>query len=127
MGTIQSNNTNERENVAMKKVKQDYRDLVFSCIDYGYIADRNQSARDIILSEYGHARRRSSTSAEWMKDYLQGLPSICTVPFANYNIAKWLNIDPSSMDEDAYQDAIDQYWLNCGKALYWLIFGAGSK
>lgn len=54
--------------------------------------------------------------------YLQGLPSVCTVPFYNGEILELLaNAGITRKSEAAKEKLINDYWLTCGNAFYNLI------
>lgn len=57
-----------------------------------------------------------------VKDYLQGLPSVCTVPFWNDEILELLAAQGISRKSEAAKDKlIEDYWLACGYQLWKLV------
>ena len=95
------------------------RKCVNDNIDAEYIWECGYSSiRDVYRAEYGYALVTNKACT----DYLQGLPSVCTIPFENYKILEMLagaDIVPEN-DDDAYE-YIDQYWKSAGRALYSLV------
>lgn len=79
----------------------------------------------IFLEEYGWhvANPRGKSLPQICANYLQGLPSICTVPFRNYEILILLCKAGFSIseDDDARHDAVDAYWEGMGAAMAELI------
>lgn len=56
------------------------------------------------------------------KDYLQGLPSVCEVPFWNNEILEILAKNGITRKTDSAQSTlIDQYWVACGCELYKIV------
>jgi hypothetical protein len=75
---------------------------------------------NIFLSEYGFFIDRVGKKTAF-KDWLQGLPSVMTVPFYNYEIidnGKKEGFDLSSVDkEDLF---LELYWMNLSQAFFTL-------
>src|SRR5690554_3343613 len=95
----------------------DYKALVLSCVDFsGY--ENSATLKSIYMSEYGNFR--GNPCIKDCMSYLQGLPSVCTIPFYNYEIYKLLGADP---DKDIDGKLIDQYWYNAGKAFKSILNG----
>ena len=101
----------------MTTISQVCKAIVTDSIDHDYLLECG-SLSNVYQSEYGY----NGVSPKACKDYLQGLPSVCTVPFYNGEILEILKqhgIDVPQ-DEDSQSDMIDAYWLECGKQ-FWLI------
>lgn len=92
--------------------------IVGSAVDYEYLD--GDTLAIVYHIEYGNFNGYSPLNC---KDYLQGLPSVCTIPFYNDEILATLKqcgvYIPLSYD-DAY-DLIEAYWVECGVALYNMI------
>jgi hypothetical protein len=100
----------------MTTLLQVCKQIVKDSIDQEYLG--NQTLREVYMSEYGY-RGINQTAC---KDYLQGLPSVCTVPFTNHDllfIAEKHGLCPKRID--AQYKLIDDYWEACGYAFYQLI------
>lgn len=73
----------------------------------------------IYQAEYGNF---NGTSPKACKDYLQGLPSVCTVPFYNGEILELLAAQGiTRKTEQGNDNLIEAYWLECGNQFYKLI------
>jgi len=86
-----------------------YEKLILDNIDFSGYAP-SDTIRSIYHAEYGSWN--GCTIVDCM-NYLQGLPSVCTIPFMNHEIYELLGIDP---DSDPDGKAIEKYWYNAGKA-----------
>lgn len=72
----------------------------------------------IYEAEYGF----NGTSPKACKDYLQGLPSVCTVPFYNGEILELLAAQGiTRKTEQGNDNLIEAYWRECGNQFYKLI------
>ena len=99
------------------------RNIVEANIDQDYIKECGYTAlREVYDAEYGY---NGLPTWRKCKDYLQGLPSVCTVPFENYGILSLLgdSIGVDFNNDDKCADAIDAYWNECGKAFCDIING----
>lgn len=84
----------------------------------GYDAEQFQNIAQVYQAEYGY----NGLSNKACRDYLQGLPSACTVPFMNHDILTMLAENGISRETEATQQRlIDHYWLYCGMALHEII------
>ena len=92
--------------------------IITDAIDHDYLLECG-SLSNVFRSEYAY----NFVSPKACMDYLQGLPSVCTVPFYNGRILDTLEkagIDIPE-DDDGQHDMIEAYWLECGKAFYNLV------
>lgn len=102
----------------MTTINQICKAIVTDAIDHDYLLECG-SLSNVYRSEYGY----NGVSPKACKDYLQGLPSVCTVPFYNgeiYELLSKAGIDIPEDDDKAY-DLIEAYWQECGKAFYNLV------
>lgn len=102
-------------------IAQVAKKVVEESIDYDYIMDFEQEKgpaclRDVYDSEYGY----NGSSPKACMDYLQGLPSVCTVPFSNFEILALLE-ECELVKLFPKEDVIEKYWQECGNAFYQLI------
>lgn len=95
------------------------KQVVLNSIDPEYLAECGD-LKDIYHSEFGSW---NGVSPKACKDYLQGLPSVCTVPFYNGEILELFEKQGVSIpeDDDKAYDLVEKYWKECGKALYELV------
>lgn len=93
-------------------INQDYID---ECGNPGTGAATLRSIYDV---EYSY----NGCNPKACMDYLGGLPSVCTIPFANSEILGLLASQGiTSKTEDGQWGLIEKYWQECGKAFYNLI------
>ena len=99
------------------KLAQICKQVVTDAIDHDYLMECG-SLSNVYRSEYGY----NGVTPKACKDYLQGLPSVCTVPFYNGEILSILvdHIGVDFNDDDKCSDLIEAYWLECGKQ-FWLM------
>lgn len=89
----------------LPKNLEEFKDFILSCIDQDYLTDAGfKSLYDCIEAEKYYKNRFSQGV---VKDWLQGLPSACTVPFKDYDI----NLILQSIGATHW--TIDNYWTNC--------------
>lgn len=102
----------------MTTISQVCKAIVNDSIDQGYLLLEGGSLSNIYNSEYGY----NGVSPKACMNYLQGLPSVCTVPFWNGEILELLAAQGISRKSEAAQaKLIDDYWYACGNALYNLV------
>lgn len=102
----------------MTTLAQVVANIVESSIDHDYVAECGGDLRSVYMSEYGY----NGLSPKACKDYLQGLPSACTIPFNNFEVLELLSkagIERKS--EAAKHNLIENYWLTAGQVFYKLI------
>lgn len=91
--------------------------IVTDAIDHDYLLECG-SLINVYRSEYGY----NGVSPKACMSYLQGLPSVCTIPFYNGEILGLLakhGIERKT--EDGQYTLIEKYWQECGKAFYNLV------
>jgi len=100
----------------MTTLLQACKEIVKNSINYdGY---EKGTIKDIYYVEYGH----NGINQKACESYLRGLPSVCTVPFADYEILEVLKSKGVSRKGVNAQDRlIDDYWEACGYAFYKLL------
>lgn len=102
----------------MTTLLQACKAIVADAIDHDYLSNYGASLSDVYNSEYGY----NGVSASACRDYLQGLPTVCTVPFYNGEILELLAKHGISRKSEAAQvKLIDDYWLICGHAFYLMV------
>lgn len=101
-----------------------YKYLLISCVDHTDAAIDADSCKELLVKtfhdEYGwHVQNpQGKTLRQICTDYLQGLPSVCTVPFSNHDILMWkesVRGAPISVVTEAAH--IEDYWRKVGMAL----------
>lgn len=100
----------------MNSLSQICKAIVTDSIDHDYLLECGATLSDVYRSEYGY----NGTTPKACMNYLQGLPTVCTVPFYNGEILEILKqhgIDVPQ-DDDGQHDMIEAYWQECGKAFY---------
>ena len=104
----------------MTTLAQACKAIVTEAIDHDYIAAAPcRWLAAVYQSEYGSY---NGTSPKACKDYLQGLPSVCTVPFWNDEILELLASQGISRKSEAAKDKlIEDYWLACGYQFWMLV------
>lgn len=101
----------------MTTLAQACKAIVTDAIDHDYLLECGNLS-NLYQAEYGY----NGVSPKACKDYLQGLPSVCTVPFWNDEILELLaKAGITRKSEAAKEKLIDAYWLACGNAFYNLI------
>lgn len=101
----------------MTTINQICKAIVTDAIDHDYLLECG-SLHNVYRSEYGY----NGVSPRACRDYLQGLPSVCTVPFYNGEILELLAAQGiSRKSEDGQAALIDRYWSECGKQFYLMV------
>ena len=104
----------------MTTLAQACKAIVKDAIDHDYLADCEATLKEVYMSEYGCGRMYTNHTT--CMAYLQGLPSVCTVPFYNGEILELLAAQGISRKSEAAKDKlIEDYWLACGYQLYKMI------
>ena len=99
-----------------KSFIQVVKDIVIQNIDLSEC--EGQSLRDVYNAEYGY----NGATPQACKDYLQGLPSVCTIPFENYKILELLEAEGfTKQTEKGRYGLIEKYWKEAGNQFYHLI------
>jgi hypothetical protein len=89
--------------------------VVADSIDWDYVKECGGSVSAVYRVEFGY----NGLSDQSCKDYLQGLPSVCTVPFYNGEILELFERNGiTRKTESAQFTLINHYWAACGKALH---------
>lgn len=116
MGHKREESLSYNREIDRMNIQQVANRIVAQSIDMNYVTDCGcTTVSAIYQSEFGY----NGLSDKSCKDYLQGLPSVCTVPFYNNEIiALFENNGITRKLESAYASLIDQYWNACGKALH---------
>lgn len=110
----------------MKNYKTFFENTIINNIDFqGYdnikqntLFDKINSVYGIFISEYGFLLQRKS-EIKVFTEWLQGLPSVLTVPFYNYEIlenAKNNNFNLNT--EKKENDFLNTYWVNLSIAFF---------
>lgn len=79
-----------------------------------------QNVYSIFKNEYVHDNNEHIPERTLFKEWLQGLPSVLTVPFYNYDIFN--NASAAGIDIDAVHidDFLDAYWSRLADAFFTL-------
>jgi hypothetical protein len=106
----------------MTTINQVCKAVINAAIDHDYIdgfGPGSWTLTGVYLNEYGSW---NGTTPKACTDYIQGLPSVCTVPFYNSEILELLaKHGITRKSEDAQARLIDDYWKACGNAFYNLV------
>lgn len=104
----------------MTTLPQACKAIVSAAIDHDYLLECEvESLKQVYDVEYG---AWNGVSPKACKEYLQGLPSVCTVPFYNGEILELLAAQGISRKTELSQEnLIALYWQECGKAFYNMI------
>lgn len=104
----------------MTTIAQVCRSIVEANIDSDYIKECGfTTLREVYNAEYGY---HGLPTWRKCKDYLQGLPSVCTIPFWNDDIINILSSSGVNMDQDE-EALIEAYWNECGAAFNTIVHG----
>lgn len=102
----------------MTTISQVAHKVVENAINKDYVNECGGSLSAIYRAEYGY----NGLSDKACKDYLQGLPSVCTVPFYNGEILELLAVEGITRKTESSQHfLIEQYWHACGAVLHKMI------
>lgn len=94
--------------------------------DYNFESDalltNIKEVYNIFKSEYGHEITRQGSEVKAFKEWLQGLPSVLSVPFMNYDILERAETYgtfklTSTEQEDKY---LKTYWMKLAEAFFTL-------
>jgi len=101
----------------MTTLAQAVKVIVQNSLDQDYL-DECGSLQEIYQAEYGY----NGTSPKACMDYLQGLPSVCTIPFYNAEILELLSKEGIvRKTEDGQAALIEKYWQEAGYQFYKLV------
>ena len=76
---------------------------------------------DIFKKEYVHHNNRHISEVTLFKEWLQGLPSVLSVPFQNYDILQNALLSGFDVSTEAKEDDfLDSYWFNLSQAFFTL-------
>ena len=104
---------------ATTTIAQACKAIVTNAIDHDYL-EEGETLKEVFMSEYGAFRM--NVSARECVDYLQGLPSVCTIPFYNDDILSMLEgYGIMRKSRDAQLRLIEAYWNECGYQFYKMI------
>ena len=100
----------------MTTLAQACKAIVNAAVDLDY---DSYTVKHVYNSEYGNF---NGTTPKACKSYLQGLPSVCTVPFYNGEILATLEAQGISRKTEAGNDKlIEAYWNECGYQFWKLV------
>ena len=89
------------------------KEIIISSVDLS--ERKGQTLRQVFEDEYGY----NGHSPESCTAYLQGLPSVCTIPFENYKILEILEKNGHSKPtEKGRHGLIERYWVQAGAEFY---------
>lgn len=113
----------KQRTIAMTTLAQAVTKIVADSIDQDYIAkiekDEDDTLRYIYMAEYGNWNGCTPAAC---KGYLQGLPTVCTIPFYNGEILELLAAQGIVRKSEAAQaNLIDAYWETAGQCFYKLV------
>jgi hypothetical protein len=102
----------------MTTLAQAVKVIVQNSIDQDYL-DECGTLAEVYQVEYGNY---NGTNPKACMSYLQGLPSVCTIPFYNAEILELLAAQGiSRKSEEAQGNLIDKYWQEAGYQFYMLV------
>jgi len=75
----------------------------------------------IFTAEYLHHNNRDSDQKVLFKDWIQGLPTVLTIPYMNFDILEQGIKAGFDLDTEAKEDKfLDEYWQNTANAFFTL-------
>lgn len=103
----------------MTTINEVAKKVVAAAIDMDYVTEcGHTTVAQVYNSEYGWAGLTPTTC----KNYLQGLPSVCEVPYWNNEILDLLSVNGiTRKTEDGNSKLIEDYWYACGNQLYLIV------
>lgn len=109
----------------MTTLAQAVKVIVQSSIDQEYLDECGTpgtgaaTLKSVYMAEYGNY---NWTTPKACMDYLQGLPSVCTIPFYNTEILELLAKEGiTRKTKDGQSALIERYWQVAGYQFYMLI------
>ena len=111
----------------MKNANKFYESILLNNIDLSeYKAEEKTSLKEVLNTvyeihkrEYVHQNNQHLSKNELFSEWLQGLPSVLTVPFYNYDIlkaAKEFGFDLPTDDKEDY--FLNNYFNNVSRAFF---------
>lgn len=101
----------------MTTINQACKAIVADAIDWDYLS--GETIAFVYNTEFGSY---NGTTPKACTSYLQGLPSVCTVPFYNGEILELLEAQGITRKSESAKDKlIEDYWNACGYAFYKLV------
>ncbi|MNR06663.1 hypothetical protein D3C85_1227440 [compost metagenome] len=102
----------------MTSMSQVVKAVVLANIDHDYITECGGTLEAVYNSEYGY----NGLTSKACKDYLQGLPSVCTIPFSNFEILELLKAQGIERKTEKAKDTlIQKYWEQAGQEFYRMV------
>ena len=87
----------------------------------GYLYDKIKTVYNIFLSEYVHESNKHINEKKLFCEWLQGLPSVLTVPFYNCDILENAKKSGFKLDTEYREDNfLNSYWINLSNAFFTL-------
>ena len=71
-----------RKMKTLPKTHIEFCNMLYDCIDFEYLKECSCTLAECIKSE----KNTNKLTIEVVQDWLQGLPTACTIPFQNYRI-----------------------------------------
>lgn len=103
----------------MTTLAQACKAIVTNAICQDYLAECNQTIKEVYDAEFYKWNGKTPMAC---KEYLQGLPSVCTVPFYNGEILELLAAQGITRKSESAKDKlIEDYWNACGYQFYKLV------
>ena len=86
-----------------------------------YLYDKIITTYNIFKSEYVHENNKHIQDARLFKEWLQGLPSVLTVPFYNFEILENARKGGFVLDTEFKEDEfLERYWIRLAQAFFTL-------
>lgn len=86
-----------------------------------YLYDKIKTTYNIFKKEYVHENNKFMNEEILFKEWLQGLPSVLTVPFMNYDIIENARKAGIVINNEVNQDRyINTYWSRLSQAFFTL-------
>lgn len=103
----------------MNQMQKVVKQIIIANVDLtDYEGSGLNTLREVYDAEYGYNGLKPQTCT----DYLQGLPSVCTIPFYNGEILELLEkAGITRQTEKGRSSLIDAYWKEAGNQFYHLI------
>jgi hypothetical protein len=109
---------------ALTKYANFYEKMIVENIDfegYGisndcYLYDKIKTLYNIFKGEFVHQNNKHFDEVILFKDWIQGLPSVLTVTFMNYEILEEATKYGIEIKDEA--SFLNNYWMNLSKAFF---------
>ena len=115
--------------IKMENFKTFFENTIINNIDFdsygysndAYLYDKIKTVYNIFKREYVHENNKHLNEVVIFKEWLQGLPSVLSVPFYNYDILQNAKNAGILLDTEKKEDNfLSNYWVNLSLAFFTL-------